>query len=481
MPQVVILTFLTDSARLVRYPGPYQVAWYVRQHGYSSQVLDFLYFMTKEQRLNLYKKYITSETKIVGWAPFLMGDTQKAYRGLDLSLEILEEIKENFPWVKIVVGGQVVRWFLTTAHKFISFKIDAVFDGEGEYSFLEYCDYIFKQLPHPKFQIQNGIKIIKPSKTYDISSCKMRYEENDFILSDESVGLELSRGCIFKCKFCQYPNIGKNKDDFNRSMEIIREILIYHYEKFGITRYHLADDTLNSHRERTKQFYEMTKTLPFKIEYVGYVRIDLLDIWPEQLDILPESGMASCHFGIESLDPESCKLIGKGWGAKNYKTWLPKVKAHWGDRVIINCSLIAGLGKETIKDWEETRNWFEESDIDDFFYNPLHLDYNLKASEFETNASKYGYQWPDPINHPTRWVSNYTNQLEAKQWCDLQQVPAEYIKRKPSAWNYVSYRNQGFTRDEILKGNYFDLRSRRIEEKTRDKFVNEYYQKAISY
>ena len=41
----------------------------------------------------------------------------------------------------------------------------------------------------------------------------MRFEKNDFILPGESLPLELSRGCIFKCRFCQYPNIGKDKDD----------------------------------------------------------------------------------------------------------------------------------------------------------------------------------------------------------------------------------------------------------------------------
>jgi radical SAM superfamily enzyme YgiQ (UPF0313 family) len=175
----------------------------------------------------------------------------------------------------------------------------------------------------------------------------MRFEENDFILPSESLPLELSRGCIFKCKFCQYSNIGKDKDDFNKSMDIVKDTLIYYYEKFGITRYHLSDDTLNSHRERTKAFYEMTKALPFKIEYIGYVRMDLLDIWPEQIDTLPESGLTSCHFGVESLDPYSCKQIGKGWGAKNHKEWLLKLKKYWGNNIIINCSLIAGLGRET--------------------------------------------------------------------------------------------------------------------------------------
>lgn len=480
MSQVVILTFLTDSSRLVRYPGAYQIAWYIRQHGYDSQVLDFLYFMTEEQRLNLYKKYITSETKIVGWAPFLMGTTQNLENGLKLCIKILEEIKENFPWVKIIVGGKVVRWFLHQGHKLVSFKVDAVFDGESEYSFLSYCDYIFKNNPHPNFQLVNNIKVVKPSESYDISKCKMRFEERDFVLSYESLPLELSRGCIFKCKFCQFPNIGKDKDDFNRSIDVIKETLIYHYENFGITRYHISDDTLNSHRERTKQFYEMTKTLSFKIEYLGYVRLDLLDIWPEQQDILPESGLISCHFGIESLNPESCRLIGKGWGAKNHKTWLPKIKNYWGNNVIISCSFIAGLGKETKKDWDETLNWLMQSDIDDYLYIPLHLDSKLMASEFEKNASKYGYRWPNPINDPGEWVSDYTSKKETADWC-REKILIYREKVIPGAWNYASYRNQGFTKEEIMAGNYFTLNRKKIQNKTTEKFVNDYYQKAISY
>jgi radical SAM superfamily enzyme YgiQ (UPF0313 family) len=481
MAQVVITTFLTDSTRLVRYPGAYQVAWYVRQHGYDSQVLDFLYFMNSEQRMNLYKKYITSETKIVAWAPFMMGLDQKYDHGVNLSLDILKEIKENFPWVKIVIGGQVVRWFLNNGHKHINFKIDAIFEGEGEYTFLEYCDYIFKNQAHPRFEIKNSYKVIKPSRTYDISTCKMKFEENDFILPNESLPLELSRGCIFKCKFCQYPNIGKDKDDFNKSMDIIRDTLIYYYEKFGITRYHLSDDTLNSHRERTKLFYEMTKTLPFKIEYIGYVRMDLLDIWPEQLDILPESGLTSCHFGVESLDPYSCKQIGKGWGAKNHKEWLIKLKEYWGNDVIINCSLIAGLGKETEKDWEETYDWFVESGIHDYFFQPLSISNLSMISEFETNAAKYGYRWPNSVDHPGYWENDTTNYKKAVDWCNTKYNLENFKKRIPSVWNYSSFRTYGFSKDNILESNYVDLNNLRIKNNSLKTFVDAYYNLAINY
>ena len=482
MSQVVIITFLTDSRRIVRYLGPYQISWYTKQQGYTSQVLDFVYFMTKEQRLDLYRKFITPETKIVGWAPFLMpGGGQKLDTGLQTALDTLNEIKENFPWVKIVVGGQVVKWFLKSGHKNFSFKVDAVFDGYAEYTFLEYCDYVFKKAQHPRFEIENSMKVIRPTKEYDIYACRMVFEKNDFIMPGESLPLELSRGCIFKCKFCQYPNIGKDKNDFNRSLHNVKDSLIYNYEMFGTTRYHLTDDTLNSHRERTKELLEITKQLPFKIEFIGYVRLDLLDIWPEQKDILPEAGLISCHFGVESLDPESCKQIGKGWGAKNHKTWLPYIKKYWGNDVIINCTLIAGLGKETEKEWKETDDWFRESGIDDWFYQPLSLHNSIMMSEFEKNAEQYGYRWPDPINNPSYWENDVTNLNRAKEWCLSVNTPEQFKEKVPSVWNFSAFRNLGLSKEQIRNSNYFDLSKIRNERKLVNQFIECYYKTAMEF
>lgn len=484
--QVVILTFLTDTVRFVRYLGPYQIAWFVRQHGYTAQVLDYIYFMDKEQRINLYKKFISEETKIIGFSPFLMPGPdeiigQKLNEGLDVVVDIINEIKENFPWAKVIIGGQSARWYMDDGHTLISPKFDAIFSGEGEHSFLEYCDYIFKKAPHPAFTLFNSTKVIQQSKQYDISTCGMRFEKRDFVLPGESLPIEFSRGCIFKCRFCQYPLLGKDKDDFNRSIENVKQAFLHHYELFGTTKYHICDDTLNSHRERTKAFHQMVKELPFKIEYVGFVRIDLIDIWPEQKDILPESGLVAPHFGIESFDPLSCKQIGKGWGAKNHKPFLKKLSEYWGDDVIINCSLIAGLGNETIKDWEETYAWFENSKIHDWFYAPLHLSYKQKLSEFERNAEKYGYRWPTPEKQPLYWVNAVTDVKEAVSWCKTKRNIDQFKKRIPGAWNYASLRNQGFSKEEIVKSNYFDLNTIRRSERRSQKMVEEYYKLAMSY
>lgn len=476
---VVIVTFSMSPVLQIRYLGPYQIAWYIRQHGFNSQVLDFLSFMSKEQRMTLYKKYISEETKIIGFAPFITR-LQDKHENKKRTLDILREIKENFPWAKIVIGGPFALYFRDSVYKQIDFKIDAVFIGQGEYTFLEYCNYIFNNQPHPKFELINGMKVVNYTKEYDISLCRMRFEQQDFILENEALPIQISRGCIFKCKFCRYELIGKEKDDFNRSLDIIKETMIYHYENFGTTRYNMADDTFNSHRERTKKFHEMVKSLPFSIEYVGYIRIDLLDIWPEQQEILVDSGLVSCHFGIESLDPISCKQIGKGWGAKNNKKFLKHLLGKWKNNVIIRCSLIAGLGKETEKDWESTNQWFLESGVHNWDFKPLGINGRLPMTEFEQSPEKFGFRWPDLENHPWNWENDYTDFLSAGKWCQEAGFQNQN-KQIPGAWHYSFYKTLQFSKEEILSSNLTELIETVQKEKRIQKFVEAYYKKAINY
>ena len=475
--QVVLLTTNTDPSRQVRYLGPYQIAWWLRQHGFSTQVLEFLYFMTSEQRLALFKKFITYETKVVGYSPFCMLESpQRLVKGEQPIFDILNEIKDNFPWVKIVAGGQWVRGFMVNGYKKIDFKLDGIFDGEAEHSFLEYCNHIFKGTPAPTFTLGPGLnKMYATTTTYNIQSCNMTFAENDFVLPGESLPLEFSRGCIFKCKFCQYPHIGKDKDDFNKDMSNIRDSLISNYEKFGTTAYHITDDTLNSHRERTKQFYTMTKELPFKIEFIGYVRMDLLSIWPEQLEILPASGLSSCHFGIESFDPLSCNMIGKGWGAKNNKKFLTHIGEAWGDDVIVNVSMIAGLGKETEQDWEESNNWLTQSKVHDWNYNKLYIAPKLGLSEFEKEPEKYGYRFNGP-----NWETDFVTEERAYTWCENNRKKKRTV-RIPSVWNYSALRNVGIDRDVILNSTYEKIHAIRKEQNLTDIMIVKYYDKAMEY
>jgi radical SAM superfamily enzyme YgiQ (UPF0313 family) len=219
----------------------------------------------------------------------------------------------------------------------------------------------------------------------------------------------------------------------------------------------------------------MTKDLPFKIEFIGYVRMDLISIWPEQVDILPDSGMISCHFGIESFDAESCHMIGKGWGAKNNKKYLTYLGEQWGNDVIINVSMIAGLGKETEKEWEESNEWLKQSQVQDWHYNPLHLTQHLGLSEFEKDPTKYGYRF---VNR--QWETDYATAQRAQDWCENARLQNGNHKT-PSVWNLAALRNLGLDLDFIRNNKYPTLHRIRREQNLSNKMVENYYKLAMEY
>ena len=127
---------------------------------------------------------------------------------------------------------------------------------------LAMLDSLSRQIEiRPKFDIQNFVKV---------------YSNDDYIQPYETLSIEISRGCIFKCKFCQFPLTGRKKGTNIRSENDIRTELIQNYERFGIKKYYFSDDTLNESLDKVQMIYRISKSLPFELEYIAYIRIDLL-------------------------------------------------------------------------------------------------------------------------------------------------------------------------------------------------------------
>lgn len=112
MASIVLLTTPTEGHTLLRYLGPYQIAWWLRENDFQVQVLDFLYFMTSEQRAMLYKKFITKDTKIIAFAPFVTDHRHRFELGLQRLIDIIVEAKEYAPEAKIVIGGVYANEFI---------------------------------------------------------------------------------------------------------------------------------------------------------------------------------------------------------------------------------------------------------------------------------------------------------------------------------------------------------------------------------
>jgi radical SAM superfamily enzyme YgiQ (UPF0313 family) len=230
------------------------------------------------------------------------------------------------------------------------------------------------------------------------------------ILPNEGLPIELARGCIFKCKFCSYPLLGKKKGTYLRDPEEIRDELIKIYEAHGTTSYYFVDDTFNDDNDKIEALHKVFTSLPFQPKFSAYLRIDLINRYPHQADLLSEMGLIGNYFGLETMHPDSAKAIGKGLSPNKVKDRLYWLQDKWKNKVNMAAGFILGLPYDNIQYFDELINWCMEKDnpIQNIAFYPLymypHLKKNLKeyASEFSLNPEIYGYEFDHPTT-PNFW------------------------------------------------------------------------------
>jgi radical SAM superfamily enzyme YgiQ (UPF0313 family) len=253
------------------------------------------------------------------------------------------------------------------------------------------------------------------SPKYNIELDDFRFVDQDIILSNEVLPLDVSRGCIFACRFCNYPHLGKKKLDYVRGMEYIKSELIYNYEKFGVRNYIILDDTFNDTEWKVTEFSKIVNSLPFKINYSCYLRADLLQRFADVPYQLAESGLAGAMFGLESLHPYASNLVGKAWSGRNAREYIPNLRHNiWKDQVVQQLSMIVGLPRETKQDLLSTFDWFKQNDLPHAKLQSLALIKNpgSSASEFEKHPAKYGFTF----DHLGRWVNETWTTTEASAY-----------------------------------------------------------------
>ncbi len=472
---VVIFTCLSGIF-FQRSLGAYQLAHFLREHGYSVQVIDFTDYMSGEELLSTTKQFVSEKTLAIGISTtfYTVNDTKNKFINNDNDkyefstlpeniLSTINHLKEEFPQLKIVAGGAK-----SEAASNIP-VIDTVIHGYAEDRFLDYLNNLPTNSKHKKaktFQIQSEnscprvISTDPLNKLFSIEKLSHRFTKQDCILPGETLPLEVSRGCIFKCSFCAFPLNGKSKLDYLRDPELIKDELIHNYENFGTTNYFLSDDTFNDSTEKLYRLHKVITSLPFKINFVTYLRLDLLNAHKEQISLLKEMGLASPFFGIESLNQKSASVIGKGMNVDKSKEFLLDLYYnHWKEEIPITCSFIIGLPYETKETIQNTYDWVRNTPINSIFF-PLALTHkSFYKSEFDTNHAKYGYTMDVDTGY---WENeNFT----FKEATDLAESYNQELMRKndyPSSWFLITLLNHGYTLEEAKKTQNSQLNYNRI-------------------
>ena len=465
-PNLVLFTNTRGSV-WQRSIGAYQVAHHCRKNGFTVQVIDFTDFFTEDELLEIIDKLYSSDMLAVGISttfysslsessnPLLTTNASSNLRSkidIDGKIEsVFSTIKQRYPKVKIIAGG-ANSWQVIGNELF-----DAVFHGYSEVSVANYLTELTtnKKRLYPKkgtTSIVNG-----DAEHFDVNQLDHMWTDNDIVLDNESLPIEIARGCIFNCKFCSYPLNGKKKFDYIRDPSMIRKELISNYERFGTTNYFFADDTFNDSTNKVKMLHDIFVSLPFKINFVCYLRVDLLMRFPEQIKLLKDMGLCSVVFGIESLHQDAARAIGKGANTNKIKKFLLDLYyKHWSQEVSITCSMIIGLPGETEEHARKVFDWFrtEGKDLCDSWW-PLTINTNGHyKSQFEKEYSKYAYVLNEEGDKWTNPVMTYDRAQELSEEFNSVGMLRD---NHPGSWMIMALRSYGYTQQELMNMHVRDM------------------------
>lgn len=462
--------------------GPYLLKHYLKKRGYSSQVIDYCQDFEPSELLSYIERFITSETICLAVSSTFWYDETQYYYTYDAGIpfniyDCLKLFKEKYPNIKVLLGGAHSSYIKKRIE-----PVDAVFIGESEDTLPEVLDYWHKgteQPPHVINPITKKITYKDPiRKTHNIEHCDFQWEDNDCVIWGETLPLETSRGCIFKCRFCAYPHLGKSKFDYLKSNDRIKEHLINNKERYGVTRYIMLDDTFNDSEFKIDGFLDMLRTLDFTIEYSAYIRADLVQRYAGSAEKLFETGLRGAFFGLESIHPLASQIVGKGWSGRDGKTFIPKlVNDIWNKKVNTMSGLIVGLPGETREDLIQTLKWVNENNLNVIFF-PLQVTNNLGdrpfLSEFERDAEKFNFKF----DKDGKWYNETWSRQTAMEFADILNNKRKNVP--VTSFNFSAIKSLGFADTELHNRPRLDVVERNtVFFERKKKFIEEYKRKLM--
>jgi radical SAM superfamily enzyme YgiQ (UPF0313 family) len=262
--------------------------------------------------------YDSLRARISSANPDVVGLTTMTLTLIDVikTVSLVKEINKD---IIIVLGGPHVHLF---PEETISLKgVNYLVLGEGEEAFKELLDYVDNVSQLRKIQglvfkdngniINTGIR--PPIKNLDKLPFPTRhlipYKKYNSLLSKGKITTTIitSRGCPFKCTFCDRPHLGK-KFRARSAKNIVDEI--EECTNMGIYEYLFYDDTFTLNKERAIDVCKEIIRRKLNIGWDIRTRVDTIN--EELIKYLKMAGCRGIHYGVEAGTEKVLKILDKG-------------------------------------------------------------------------------------------------------------------------------------------------------------------------
>ena len=506
MYNVILFTDDTDNIASAPPLGAYKCAHVLREHGYTCLVVNHFSFYTLEELQELIDLAVTSNTFLVGFSNTFLRSTEVVKKpdeptpeyprlhsstifpqGKNFENLVLQKLREKNPNIKTVVGGARV-----TAD-YPNRNIDYAVIGYSEMSIVNLADHLTKgtTLTHAVKNIWRVTVIDdRAAKGYDFVNSTMTWLPED-VVNHRTLPIEVARGCIFRCKFCAYPMNGKQNLDFVKSESVLKYELEHNYEKYGTDQYIIIDDTFNDHEEKLNTLLRVVESLKFQPKFWGYHRLDLISTRPQTIKVLHDIGVRAMHFGIESLNPPTAKIIGKGYDTKKQIAALEKLRADYPD-IALHGSFIIGLPEESEEQVMDSFHQVltQKVPLHSWHFFPLFISKTITVpypSDIDKNYTSYGYtdldNGKETASPVINWQNKHMNFDRAQELANIMWKESEksdnFYMGGLMALSIASANYPGYSFSEVVNTQWKNYNFHYTEEVIRKNFVREYKSKLL--
>lgn len=370
--------------------------------------------------------------------------------------EVARLAKEVSPTITVVIGGPQVTIF--PSESFQSPYIDMIVLSEGEIvvrnliNALEDEDKLVKVKgiwfrkkdgtihKSPREDLVDNIGIF-PSPALDLFDMN-KYFPPVYIRGKRAAHLLTSRGCPFKCTFCE------TKLTFGRSIRFYStERILDELESLialGYDGFQFYDDTFTANKKRVFKLCQGIIDKGWKIQWMCYTRTNTVN--KEILNIMKRAGCYMISFGIETADDDLLKIINKGLTTETNRKGI-RLTREAG--IQVTATFMIGLPTETREQTMKTIQFTLDEDIN---YLIMGITEPYPGTEMWVDAKKYGYfddtgKYKNNLlsEHAAVWIPNGRTREELKNLVSLG-MRRFYLRPKGLWQAFMNFHHLPFTR-----------------------------------
>lgn len=349
----------------------------LKENGFTVELLDAAAKFYEKNEVLSWIKQIRPD--IIGISVFTVGFLP--------TINLIKLIKNWNPSIKIVLGHYHPSMEAENILRKYGDYVDYCVRGEGEYTFLELCEFLDKnedEFPnHIKglaFQDPNKKTILTPDAPLIMNLDALPFPDRKLIDFDykwnfsgfdfsksKITSIVSSRGCPFNCSYCACTKFAKRRFRPRSPENIVNEMLLI--EEQGYTQLNFIDDNFTLQPKRTIKICQLIKKEKIDINWHTDGRVDQTS--QDMLNWMRKAGCKSIWYGFESANQRILDIYNKRTKVSQFYEAIHKARKAKIDLIV--GLFMLGAPTEKLDEVKNTINFAVNSDIDVPFFNVVEI------------------------------------------------------------------------------------------------------------